>query len=123
MFRRAPPPCALRPTLTRFTSLSPLLLPLLLPRICNPKPSHNVTNPRIYVAAAIVVAIVAAPDLRPETVANALQSHVFTSLSQLLLPLLLRRICDPKPSQNVTNPHVYGTAAIVVAIVVATQNP
>ena len=51
-------------------------------------------------AAAIVVAIVVASDLRPQTVAQALQCHAFTSLSPLLLPLLLPRICDPKPSQK-----------------------
>ena len=49
---------------------------------------------------AIVVAIVVAPDLRPEAAANALHIHAFTSLSPLLFPLLLRRICDPKPSQK-----------------------
>ena len=77
------------------SALPQLLLQLLSPRICDPKPSQtrykstclrrcrhccchcccpgfttqrrrkNVTNPHIYVAVAIVVAIVVAPDLRP----------------------------------------------------------
>ena len=51
-------------------------------------------------AVAIVVAIVVATDLRPKTVTEALQIHACTSLLPLLLPLLLRRICDPKPSQT-----------------------
>ena len=46
-------------------------------------------------AVAIVVAIVVATDLRPKTVTEALQIHACTSLLPLLLPLLLRRICDP----------------------------
>ena len=124
------------------TSLSPLLLPLLLPRIGVPKPSQKryksthlrrcrhccchccrpgfatrnrrkcITNPRVYVAVAIVVAIVVAPDLRPEAVAKALQIHAFTALPPLLLPLLLR----PKiRRRSITNPRVYGAVAIVVA--------
>ena len=43
-------------------------------------------------------AIVVAPDPTPSQ--KTLHTHAFTSLSQLLLPLLLRRICDPKPSQK-----------------------
>ena len=103
-----------------FTSLSPLLLPLLLRRIRDPKPSQKTLQVHAFTSLPPLLLLLL---LRPEAVAHALQIHAFTSLSPLLLLLFLPRICDPKPSQNVSNARMYATAAVVVAIVVATQNP
>ena len=130
-----------------FTSLSPLLLPLLLLRNCDPNTAAKALQIHAFTSLS---PLLLPRICDPKPVAKALQIHAFTSLSPLLLPLLLPRICDPTPSQtrytpthlrrchhcccrcccagfatlsrrtNVTNPRVYGTAAIVVAIVVAT---
>ena len=72
------------------TALSPLLLPLLLPRICDPNPFRkSVTIPHVYGAVAIVVARM----FDPKSVTKTLHIHAFTALSPMLLP----RICDPTP--------------------------
>ena len=114
---------------------------------------HPNFKSRVQVGVGGALAIVVAAELQPQFVAKLLQMLAFTTLSPLLLPLLLPRICDPKPSQehykfkhlrrcchccchcccagfaalnrrkNVTNQRVYDTAAIVVAIVVATHGP
>ena len=70
----------------------------------------NDANACVYDAVAIVVAIVAATDLRPETVTEALHIHAFTLLSPLLLPRILR---PGILRRSVTNPRVYDAVAIV----------
>ena len=70
----------------------------------------NVANACVDDAVAIVVAIVVAAVLRPKTVAEALQIHAFTSLSQLLLP----RVATGILRRSVTNPGIYDVVAIVV---------
>ena len=118
--------------------LLPLLLTLLLPRICDPKPSQthykstrlrrchhccchcccpgfatqnrrtNVTNPRVYVAVAMVVA----SELRPETLCKSVTiPHVYGAVASVVAS-------DVRPEirrNNVTHPRVYDAAAFVVA--------
>ena len=90
-------------------ALLPLLLQLLLLRICDPKPSQKrYKSTRLRHCRHCCCHCCC--DLK--SVAEASQIHAFTALPQLLLQLLLR----PKiHRRNITNPRVDGAVAIVVA--------
>ena len=76
----------------------------------------SVTNPRVYVAAAIVVAIVVALGFATQNRhTNVTKPRVYVTVAIVVAIVVASDVLPQFCFASVTNPRVYGSVAIVVA--------